>query len=164
MGQIPSMFSVLHVWMWEVDHKESWVPKNWCLWTVVLEKILESPLDCKEIKPVNPRGNQPWILIGRTSATWYRELTHWKRPWCWARLKEGGEGDDRGQDGWMASLTQWTWVWASSTRLWRTWRPGMQYMGSQRFGHDWANEQQKLPGTWVKGKVIPKAGTVQKYK
>ena len=57
-----------HVWMWELDHKEGWVPKNWCFWTVVLKKTLESPLDCKEIKPVNPKGNQPWILTGRTEA------------------------------------------------------------------------------------------------
>ena len=59
-------FSSSHVWMWELDHKEGWVPKNWCFWTVVLEKTLESPLDCKEIKPVNPKGNQPWVFIGRT--------------------------------------------------------------------------------------------------
>ena len=61
-------FSSSHVWMWELDYKESWVPKNWCFWTVVLEKTLESPLDCKEIKAVNPKGNQPWIFIGRTDA------------------------------------------------------------------------------------------------
>ena len=61
-------FSSNHVWMWELDHKEGWVPKNWCFWTVVLEKTLESPLDCKEIKPVNPKGNQPWIFIGMTDA------------------------------------------------------------------------------------------------
>ena len=61
-------FSSSHVWIWELDYKESWVPKNWCFWTVVLEKTLESPLDCKEIKPVNPKGDQPWILIGRTDA------------------------------------------------------------------------------------------------
>ena len=61
-------FSSSHVWMWELDHKESWVPKNWCFWTVVFEKTLESPLDCKEIKQVNPKGNQPWIFIGRTDA------------------------------------------------------------------------------------------------
>ena len=61
-------FSSSHVWMWELDYKESWEPKNWCFWTVVLEKTLESPLDCKEIKPVNPEGNQPWIFIGRTDA------------------------------------------------------------------------------------------------
>ena len=57
-----------HVWMWELDHTEGWVPKNWCLWTVTLEKTLETPLDCKEIKPVNPKGNQSWIFIGRTDA------------------------------------------------------------------------------------------------
>ena len=61
-------FSSSHVWMWELDHKESWVLKNWCFWTVVLEKTLESPLDCREIKPVNPKGNQSWIFIGRTDA------------------------------------------------------------------------------------------------
>ena len=61
-------FSNSHVWIWELDHKESWVPKNGCFWTVVLEKTLESPLDCKEIKPVNPKGNKPWIFTGRTDA------------------------------------------------------------------------------------------------
>ena len=61
-------FSSGHVWMWELDHKEGWAPKNWCFWTVVLEKTLETPLDCKEIKPVNPKGNQPWIFTGRTDA------------------------------------------------------------------------------------------------
>ena len=61
-------FSSSHVWMWELDHKEVWVPKNWCFWIVMLEKTLESPLDCKEIKPVNPKGNQPWIFIGMTDA------------------------------------------------------------------------------------------------
>ena len=61
-------FSSSHVWMWELDYKESWVPKNWCFWTVVLEKTLESPMDCKEIQPVHPKGNQSWIFIGRTDA------------------------------------------------------------------------------------------------
>ena len=99
-----------HVWMWELDYKEIWAPKNWCFWTVVLEKTLESPLDCKEIKPINPKGNQFWIFIGRTDAqaetaillaTWCEEPTQWERPWCWERSKAGGEGDDRGWDGWM---------------------------------------------------------------
>ena len=62
------IFSSSHVWMWEMDYKEGWVPKNWCFWTVVLEKALESPLDCREIQPVNPKGNQSWIFIGRTNA------------------------------------------------------------------------------------------------
>ena len=61
-------FSSSHVWMWELDHKEGWTPKNWCLRTVVPEKTLEIPMDCKEVKPVNPKGNQPWIFIGRTDA------------------------------------------------------------------------------------------------
>ena len=61
-------FSSSHVWMWELDYKESWAPKNWCFWTVVLEKTIESALDCKEIKPVNPKGDQPWTFIGRTDA------------------------------------------------------------------------------------------------
>ena len=121
-------FSSSHVWMWELDHKESWVPKNWCFWTVVLEKTLESILDCKEIQPVHPKGSQSWIFIGRTDAeaeTWCEEPTHWKRPWSWERLKAGGEGDNRGWDGWMASLTRWTWVWASSGSWWWTERPSM---------------------------------------
>ena len=81
-----------HVWMWKLNHKEGWPPKNWCFQTVVLENTLESPLDSKEIKPVNPKGNQLWIFIGRTDAEaeapilWLPDakswLTHWKRPWC----------------------------------------------------------------------------------
>ena len=105
--------------MWELDCKESWVPKNWCFWTVVLEKTLESPLDCKEIQPVHPKWNQSWIFTGRTDTEaetpilWPPDakiLTHYKRPWCWERLRAGREGDDRGWDGWMVSPTQWTWI------------------------------------------------------
>ena len=112
-------FSTSHVWMWELDYKESWVPKNRCFWTVVLEKTLGSPLDCKEIQPVHPEGSQSWIFIWKnwcwswnsnTLTTWCEELTHLKRPWCWERLKAGEEGADRGWDGWMVSLTQWTCV------------------------------------------------------
>ena len=74
-------------------------------------------------------------------ATSCKELTHWKRLWCWEGLRAGGEGDDRGWDGWMASLTQWTWVWENSGSLWWTGRPGvLQFMGSQRVRHDWATE------------------------
>ena len=140
-------FSSCHVWIWELDYKESWAPKNWCFWIVVREKTLENPLDCKDIKPVNPKGNQFWIFIERTDAEaeapilWPpdAESTHWKRPWCWERLKAGGEGDDRGWDGWMASPTQWTRVWASARSWWWTGRPGvLQAMGSQRVWYDWA--------------------------
>ena len=103
-------FSSSHVWMWELDHKESWALKNWCFWTVVLEKTLESPLDWKEIKPINPKGNQPWIFIrtdaesSNTLATWCEESTHWKRPWCWERLTADGKGDNRGWE-WLESFT-----------------------------------------------------------
>ena len=136
--------------MWELDYKESWVPKKWFLWTVVLKKTLESPLDCKEIQPVYPQGNQSWIFNGRTDAeaetpiflaTWCEELTHLKRPWCWERLKSGGEGGDRRWDGWMASPIQWTWVWVSSASWWWTRRLGMlQSMGLQRVPQDWMTE------------------------
>ena len=136
--------------MWELDHKETWAPKNLCFWTVVLEKTLESPLNCREIQPVHPKGNQSWIFIGRTDpgswnsntlATWCEELTHWKRLWCWERLKEGEEGDDRGWDGWMASRTQWAWVWVNSGSWWWIGRPiVLWFMELQRFVHTWANE------------------------
>ena len=82
-----------------------------------------------------------WSWNSNTLATWCKELTHWKRPWCWERLKVGGEGDDRGWDGWMASPTQWTWVWVNSRSRWWAGRPGvLQSMGSQRVGHDWVTE------------------------
>ena len=136
--------------MWELDYKESWVLKNWCFWTVVLEKTHESSLECKEISPVNPKGNQSWIFVGdwrwswnsNTLATWLEKLTHWKRPWCWERLKVRGEGDDRGWDGWMASPTQWTWwIWISSGNWWWTGKPGiLQSMGSWRVRQGWATE------------------------
>ena len=98
-------FSSTHVWMWELDHKESWALKKWCFWTVVIEKTLESSLACKKTQPVYPNIHWKdwcWSWNSNTLATWWEELTHWKRPWCWERLKVGGEGDDRGWDGWMA--------------------------------------------------------------
>ena len=152
-----------HVWMRELDHKESWVKKNWCFWIVVLEKTFESPLDYKEIQSVHPKGDQSWRFTGRTDAeaetpntfaTWCEELTHWKRPWYWERLKAGEEGDDRAWDGWMAWLTQRTWVWASTKRWWKTGMPGvLQSVVSQRVGHDWATEQQ-LPCQNIDLKLI----------
>ena len=119
-------FSSGHVRMWDLDYKESWALKNWCFWTVVLEKMLESPLGCKEIQPVHPKGDQSWVFTGKTCwgwnsntlATWCEQLTHWKRPWCWEGLGARGEGNDRGWDGWMASLTQWTRVWVNSGSWW----------------------------------------------
>ena len=77
------------------------------------------------------------VIYSNTLATWCKELTHWKRPWCWDRLKAGGEGNNRGWDDWMTSLTQWTWVWVSSGSWWWTEGPGvLQSMGLQRVGHD----------------------------
>ena len=82
-----------------------------------------------------------WSWNSNTLATWCEELTHLKRPWCWERLEAGGEGDNRGRDGWMASLTQWTWVWVDSGSWWWTGRPGvLRFMGLQRVGHNWVTE------------------------
>jgi len=141
-------FSSSHAQMWELDHKEGWALKNSCFWTVALGKTLESPLDSK-IKPVNPKGNQSWIFIGRTDAEAEAPI-FWPpdaksqligKDWCWRRLRAGGEGN-REWDGWMASSTQWTWVWANSGRQWRTGKPGMlQSMGLQTVQHEWATEQ-----------------------
>ena len=79
-----------------------------------------------------------WSWNSNTLAIWCKELTPWKRPWCWERLRAGGVGEGRGWDGWMASLTWWTWVWVSSGSWWWTGRPGvLQSMGSQRVWHDW---------------------------
>ena len=141
-------FSSSHVWMWKLDHKEGWMLMNWCFWAVVFEKTLEGPLDYKEIKPVNPKGNQPWIFIERIDAEapvlWSPDANSQislmltvKFPWCWQRLRAGGEEGDRGWSGSMPSPTQWTWVWANSRRQWKTGKPGvLQSTGSQRAGHD----------------------------
>ena len=141
-------FSSSHVWMWELDCEESWAPKNWCFWTVVLEKTLESLLDCK-IQPVHPKGDQSWVFIGRTNAEaaspilWPPDVKNWliwKDPdavkdWRW---EEKGTRED---EDWVASLTQWTWVLVNSGSWWWTGKPGvLQSMGSQRVLHDWATE------------------------
>ena len=117
-------FACNHARMWELNHKENWASKNWSFWIVVLEKIPENSLDWKDIKPVNPKGNPSWIFIARTDAEAEAPIL-WPpdaksrligKDWCWERLKAGGERDDRGWDGWMASPTQWTWVWEDSGR------------------------------------------------
>ena len=153
------VFSSAHVWMWESDHKEGWALKNWCFWTVVLEKTLESPLDCKEIQPVNPKGNQFWIFIGRTDAEaevpilWppdeknqfiRRDPEKKKRrePDAgkdWRREEKGRTEDEI--VGWHHWLFTCSWVWAISGSWWWTGRPGMlQSVGSQRVRHNWAAE------------------------
>ena len=100
----------------ELDHKEGWAPKNCCFWTVVLESF-ESPLDCKEIKPVNPKGSQSWIFNGRTDAEAeapMQRANSLEKTLMLGKMKAGREGGDRRWDGWMVSLSKWTWVWASS--------------------------------------------------
>ena len=135
--------------MWELDCEEGWALKNWCFWTVVLEKTFESPLDCKEFQPVHSKGDQSWVFFGRihvkaeTPLLWPPHVKNWLigkdsdagRDW------EQAEKGTTGWDGWMASLTQWTWVCVNSGSWWWTGRPGMlQFMGSQRVGHNWTTE------------------------
>ena len=128
--------------MWELDCKESWAPKNWCFWTMVLEKTLESPLDYKEIQPVHPKGDQSWVFIGRTDAeseTLVLWVPHGRVDslektlilgWIWGRRRKGWQRKGR------RAL-----VWVNSRSLWWTGRPGMlQFMGSQTVGHDWVIE------------------------
>ena len=122
--------------MWELDHKENWALKNWCFWTIVLGKTLESLLESKLIKSINPRVNQLWIFIGRTDAEaetpilWPHDAKNRLigkesvfpdagKDWRWE------EKGTTGWDGWMASLTQWTWVWVNSGNWWWTGRPGV---------------------------------------
>ena len=135
--------------MCKLDYKESWAPKNWCFWTMVLQETLESPLDCREIQRVNPKRNQSWVLIGRTDAgaetpvLWPSTENNWllwkdpdaRKDW---RQEEKGT---TGWDGWMASLTRWTWVWTSSRSWWWTGKPVvLQSTGSQRVRHNWVTE------------------------
>ena len=151
---------------WELDYKENWELKNWCFWSVILEKTLESPLDCKEIKPVNLKGNQSWIFIGRADAEaetlilWPADVkTHWKRPRCWERLKARGEKDDSGWDGWTASPPRWTWVCVNCGSWCWTGKPGMlQSMGSEGVGHDWVTELRISTwalSSWTRTLAIP---------
>ena len=124
----------------------------------MLEKTLESCLDSKEIKPVNPKGNQPWIFIGKTDAEaeaptlWSPDVKSWFIGKDFDAGKEWGQEEKRvtGWNGWMASSTQWIWVWTNSRRWWRTGKPAILLpTGSQRVGHDLATEQQKRPGAYT---------------
>ena len=135
--------------MWELDCEESWAPKYWCFWTVVLEKTPETSLDRKEIQPVHSKGYQPWVFFGRNDAIaetpvlWPPHARSWligKDSDAGRDMGAGGKGDDRRWDVWMSSLTRWTWVWVNSGSWWWTGRPGVRFMGSQRVRHDWATE------------------------
>ena len=118
----------------ELDHKKGRALKNWCFLIVVLEKTFETPLDSKEIKWVNPQGNQPWIFIGRIDAAaeapklWPPDVKNrllGKDPDAGKDWRQEEKGGKRSWDGWMASPTQWTWVWANSGRQWRRGKPGV---------------------------------------
>ena len=132
---------------WTIKKAECWrtdVFELWC-W----RRLLRVPWTARRsnqsiLKEISPEYSLEGLMLKLTLqyfSHWCKELTHLKRPWCWERLKEGGEGDDRGWDGWMASPTRWTWVWVSSRSWWWTGRPGvLQSMGSQRVTHDWVTE------------------------
>ena len=145
-------FSSTHAWMWELDYKKGWAPKNWCFWTVVMVKTLESPLGLQGDQTSQSYRRSIlnihwkdwyWSWNSNTLATSCEELTHLKRPWCWERLKARGEKDNREWNGWMESPTEWTWIWAISRRCCRTGKPGMlQSMGYKRIGHEREVEQQ----------------------
>ena len=150
-------FSSSYIWLWGLDHKKGWMPKKWCFWTVMPEKTLERPMDSKEIKSVNFKGNQPWIFIGMTDAeaeaailwhlmgrgnslekTLMLRKTEGRRRRGWQRMR------------WIASLTQWAQVWANSRRWWRTGKPGMLLsMGLQRIWHDLVTEKQGYSQKWT---------------
>ena len=135
-----------HVWMWELDYKASWAPKNWCSWTVVLEKTtLESPLDCKDIQPVHPKEDQSWVFIGRTDVEAETPILQPPDAKSWLICKDPDAGEDWKQEkkgmtedemvGWHHWLNGLEWV--SSKSWWWTGRPGMlQSTGSQRVRHD----------------------------
>ena len=173
-------FSSSHVWMWELEYKESWAPKNLCFWTRVLEKTLESPLDFKEIQPVHPKGNQFWIFTGRPHAEAETPILRpphaniwliWKDPDAgkdWRREEKGTTEDEmvgwhHGCDGLM-----WWCIWVGSGSWWWTRKPGvLQSMGSQRIGHDWVTELNwiRLVWYWWKARYIDWWGkTVSKDK
>ena len=138
-------FSSSHVWMWELDNKESWVLKNWCFWTVVSEKkTLESPLDCKEIKPVDLKGNQSWIFIGKTDAgaetpiLWPPDAKNWLTGKNWRQEEKGTTEDE--MVGWHHQLSGHEFEQALGVGDGQGGLGILRFMGFQRVGHDWSTE------------------------
>ena len=142
-----SGFSSGRVWMWELDGEENWVPKNWCFWTVW--RLLRVPWTARRskqsiLKEISPGCSLEGLML-KLKLQYFghlmRRVDSLEKTWCWEGLGAGGEGDDRGWDGGMVSLTRWTWVWVNSGSWWWTGRPGvLRFMGSQRVGLDWATE------------------------
>ena len=141
---------------WTIKKVECWIIDAFELWC--WRRLLRVPWTArrsnqsilKEISPEYLLEGLSWSWNSNTLATWCEELIHWKRPWCWERLRAGREGDNRGWDGWMVSLTWWTWVWLNSRSWWWTGRPGvLQSMGSQRVGHNWTTELNWTDGNCV---------------
>ena len=134
----------------KAEHRRIDTFELWCwrrLWRVPWTARTSNQSILKEISPGCSLEFWCWSWNSSSLATWCEELTHWKRPWCWERLRAGGEGDNRGWDGWMASPTQWTWVRVDSGSWWWTGRPGiLRFMGLQKGGHDWVTE---LNWTWA---------------
>ena len=139
-------FSRSHVWIWELEYKkaEHWRTDAFELWC--WRRPLRVPWTARRsnqsiLQEISPEYSLEGLMLKlklNTLATWCEELTHWKRPWCWERLKAGGERDGRGWDGWMASPTRWTWVWVDSWSWWWTGRPCLlQSMRLQKVGPDW---------------------------
>ena len=142
-------FSSGHVWMWELDHKESWVLKNWCFELWCQRRLLKVPWTSRRsnqsiLKEISPEYSLEGLML-KLKLQFFGPLM-WRtdsleKTLMLGRIEGGKKGDDRGWDGWMASLTQWTWVWVNSGSWWWTGRPGMlQSMGSQTVGHDWVTE------------------------
>ena len=144
-------FSSSQVWMWQLDHREVLVQKSWCFELWYWRRFLRFPVIAKRsiqsiLKEIIPECLLEGLMLKlnlQYSGDLLEEPTHWKVPWCWESLRTGRK-DDIGWDVWMASLTQWTWVWASSERWWSTGKPDiLQSIGSQRVGHDWVTEKQQ---------------------
>ena len=142
-------FSTSHVQMWELEYRKAECGRidafELCCWRRLLRVHWTARRSNQSIvkKSVLKGHWKDWCWSGNsnTLATWCKKLTYWNRPWCWERLKAGGEGDDWGWDGWRASPTHWKWVWINSRSWWWTRRPGiLMSMGSQRVGHNWVTE------------------------